>query len=285
MRVRIVLEVLAGSPVDQVAAAWSIETSLVKRWVADFVAAGSAVVVNRPDDDAAIQRDRFMAAFAHELRTPVTVAQGWAVALADGDVPPSLVEKSFATLCSALARLSDQITDVELSTAASLGRLRVNAASVTLEELLEAMREEVPHLPAARAGGDIVLHADATLLARILRDLWATAARDPAPDSVAIEVVEEGPWHEIRVIRTGEPLSERILQILMDPFGLENDDTTGVTTGLYPARALAVAQGGLIGAEGDEDSTVLLVRLPRAADHPRAAPACVQTNDREDTSP
>lgn len=277
-RVRMVLDVLAGRSVDSVAAAWSIETSLVQRWVADFLAAGSAVVTNRPEQDVAVQRDRFLAAFAHELRTPVTVAQGWAMVLAEGDVPAEQVPASFEKLSESLRRLSETILDVELSTAASLGRLRLDAGPVTLEEV----RQRVPGVPAVRRGGGLTLHADAELLARILRDLWAVATREPEPASVAVDVVTKGPWHEIRVVRTGDPLEHRILQVLMDPFGSDNDDTTGVTTGLYMARALAVAHGGIIGAEGDEDGTVLLVRLPR---HPRpdpATPSRASTTDGEE---
>ena len=45
------------------------------------------MITNQPDPDEARQRDRFLAAFAHELRTPVAVATGWAMVLADGDVP------------------------------------------------------------------------------------------------------------------------------------------------------------------------------------------------------
>ena len=277
-RVRMVLDVLAGRSVDSVAATWNVEPSVVQRWVGDFVVAGSAVVTNRPDQDVAVQRDRFMAAFAHELRTPVTVAQGWAMALAEGDVPPDHVQASFEKLSEALRRLSDHIIDVELSTAASLGRLRLDARPVTLEEV----RQRVPAVPAVRRGGRVTLHADAELLARILRDLWGVATRDPQPASVAVEVVTNGPWHEIRVIRTGHPLGHRILQVLMDPFGSDNDDTTGVTIGLYMARALAVAHGGIIGAEGDDDSTVLLVRLPRHPHLDRATRRRASTTDREE---
>ena len=262
-RVRIVLAVLAGRPVASVAARWDVDTALVERWVADFVAAGSAVVTNRPDEELAVQRDRFMAAFAHELRTPVTVALGWAMALAAGDVPPERVQPTFERLSKALERLSEHILDVELSSAASLGRLELDVGPVTLAEV----RHQVPGLPEVRRGGDLTLHADAGLLARILRDLWEAAHRDPQPDSVDVDVVTRGPWHEVRVVRTGHPLGHRLLKVLMDPFGSDNDNTTGVTTGLYVARALAVAHGGIIGAEGDEDRTVLLVRLP----HPDVA--------------
>jgi signal transduction histidine kinase len=71
-----------------------------------------------------------------------------------------------------------------------------------------------------------------------------------------------GSWHEIRVVREGNPISPMILKALFDPFGT-NDDATGVTIGLYLARALVVAHGGFLGAEGDDQSTVLLARLPR----------------------
>lgn len=277
-RVRMVLEVLAGSSVEAVSAAYSVDASLVQRWVSDFLVAGSSVVTNRPDQEAAIQRDRFMAAFAHELRTPVTVAQGWAMALAEGDVPPEQVQASFGKLSQALSRLSEQIMDIELSTAATMGRLRLNAGPVTLDEV----RLQVRGMPAVRRGGRLVLHADARLLARILRDLWAIANREPEPTSVHVDVVTRGPWHEIRVVRTGHPLGHRILQVLMDPFGSDNDDTTGVTTGLYPARALAVAHGGIIGAEGNKKGTVLLVRLPRQPQLDRPTESRASTTDGEE---
>jgi K+-sensing histidine kinase KdpD len=113
-----------------------------------------------------------------------------------------------------------------------------------------------------RHGGDILVHADPKLLSRVLRDLWATANRDPAPEAVAIDIVEAGSWHEIRVVRHGAPISPMVIKALFDPFGT-NDDATGVTIGLYLARALTVAHGGFLGAEGDDQSTVLLARLPR----------------------
>ena len=115
------------------------------------------------------------------------------------------------------------------------------------------------------------MHADARLLARVVRDLWTTAHRDPAPDEVHIDVVEAGSWQEIRVVRVGTPISPMVLKALFDPFGT-NDDATGVTIGLYLARALTVAHGGILGAEGDEQTTVLLARLPRHAEETTSDP-------------
>ena len=134
---------------------------------------------------------------------------------------------------------------------------------MNLEPLdLASICQALPGSPAVRHGADLTVHGDPELLSRVIRDLWATAHRDPAPESVSIDVVEAGSWHEIRVVREGTPISPMVLKALFDPFGT-NDDATGVTIGLYLARALTVAHGGFLGAEGDEESTVLLARLPR----------------------
>jgi len=258
LRVSMVLDVLGGKAVEDVAQDWDIESSLLHRWVRDFLVAGSAVVTNRPDPDDARQRDRFLAAFAHELRTPVAIARGWATMLAEGDVPEEQVSDAHERLADALTRLSDHILDVELSTSASLGRIRVSLEPLAVDHLCKGL----PGNPSVRQGADLTVYADARLMARVIRDLWTTAHRDPAPDQVSIDVIEAGSWHEIRVVREGTPISPMVLKALFDPFGT-NDDATGVTIGLYLARALTVAHGGILGAEGDEQTTVLLARLPR----------------------
>ncbi|MFL6171457.1 MAG: ATP-binding protein [Marmoricola sp.] len=258
LRVAMVLEVLGGRTVENVAQEWDIEAQLVHRWVRDFLVAGAAAVTNRPDTEDARQRDRFLAAFAHELRSPVTVAKGWAMELAEDEVPPEEVADAVMHLNDALGRLSENIYDVELAASVSLGRVRVGVELVNLPAICRAL----PGRPELAAGADLDVHADPLLLARILRDLWTTAHRDPAPSAVTIEVIEVGTWTEIRMVREGEPISPLVLKALFDPFG-SNEDNTGVTLGLYLARALTVAHGGVLGAEGDDDITVLYTRIPR----------------------
>lgn len=278
LRVAMVLAVLGGRSVEDVARERDIEPSLLHRWVRDFVNAGSALITNRPEPDTARQRDRFLAAFAHELRTPVAVARGWAMMLAEGDVEEDEVADSVERLSEALTRLSEHIYDVELSASASLGRVRASLEPVDVASLCEDLEGS----PAVRSGRGLTVYADPRLLSRLLRDLWSAAHREPAPERVDIDVVETGSWNEIRVSREGTPISPMILRALFDPFGT-NDDATGVTIGLYLARALAVAHGGFLGAEGDDQCTVLFVRLPRG---PAADPdptGSGRSRDREGT--
>ncbi|MFC6344547.1 sensor histidine kinase, partial [Nocardioides hankookensis] len=232
---------------------------LVHRWVAAFVEAGAAQVTNTPDPEAANQRDRFLAAFAHELRTPLTVARGWVAMLEEDDLPPKMVASSLAKLADALARLADRIIDVELLAASSLGLTRLEPTYVTIGELagdLEGLGE------IAGLGGDVGVTVDPDHFRRVLRDLWLAGRSIPVPRSLRLEVAEIGPWLELRVVREADPIDTEVLQALFEPFDL-NDDGTGVTIGLYLARALVVAHGGTLGADQDQDGAVLWVRIPR----------------------
>lgn len=257
-RVSMVLAVLGGRAVEDVAQEWDVLPSLLQRWTGDFLVAGSGAITNQPDPDAARQRDRFMAALAHELRTPMAVARGWAESLEEGGLSEERAAESLDRLLGALSRLSEHIVDVELAASSSLGLIQVSHESVAVTDLCQ----ELPGGRGVREGADLRVRADPALLGRVLRDLWSTAHRAPEPDHVAVDVVETGSWHEIRVVREGNPISPIILRALFDPFDA-NDDATGVTDGLYLARALVVAHGGFLGAEGDDQETVLFARLPR----------------------
>jgi signal transduction histidine kinase len=257
-RVAAVLEVLRGRAVTEVARAWSVEPALLHRWVRAFVEAGTAQVTNSPDADAARQRDRFLAAFAHELRTPLTVAQGWGELLLEGELPPEMVTSTVQRLHDALGRLSERTLDVQLLAAASLGRLRLSPQRVSVGAVVEA----VPGIPEVEGEGpDVELTVDPAMFARVLRDLWDAAGARPAPRSRHLVVRTVGPWVELRVERDADPIAPQVLQALFDPFDL-NDDASGITIGLYLARALTVAHGGTVGVEQDDDGAVLWVRVP-----------------------
>lgn len=257
-RVAAVLEVLGGSPVSEVASRWAVETVLLHRWVQAFVEAGTAQVTNTPTPEAANQRDRFLVAFAHELRTPLAVAQGWVALLLDGDVPADAMDDTVRRLHDALRRLAERTLDIELLGAASLGRLRLSPRPVTAGELAA----ELSGLDGIDASGaSVEVTVDPALFSRVLRDLWEAGQARPTPRSVRLEVEVVAPWVEFRVVRDADPIDVEVLRALFEPFDT-NDDGTGVTIGLYLARALTVAHGGTVGVDQDEEGAVLWVRIP-----------------------
>jgi signal transduction histidine kinase len=259
-RVSAVLEVLEGRALDEVAAGWKVDAALLERWVAAFVAAGTSAITNRPPADQARQRDRFLAAFAHEVRTPLTVAKGWTTMLADGSLSPEMAKGSLERLHAALDRLTERALDVELMAAASLGRLTLSPERVAVADLLtEVGGEEIG--PVTVEGGEVQVTVDASLFRRVVRDLWDAAGGTPLPVSRRIEVIEDDPWTQLRVVREGAPIQPAVLQALFEPFDL-NSDGTGVTIGLYLARALTVAHGGTLGVDQDEQQATFWVKIP-----------------------
>lgn len=257
MRVLAVREVLAGERVPEVARRRQINVAVLHRWVAAFVDAGSAAVTNRPPADDQRQRDRFLAAFAHETRTPLAAARGWVELLLDEEVPHTMLVTTLARLDEALTHLAERARDVELMASAALGLLRLHPRSVPFAELTAG--HGVPDVGDAYAA--IQLFVDPDLMRRVLRDLWQAAELPPRPDTVAWQARHVGQWIELRVVRTGPSMDHTTLQTLFEPFDL-NDDGTGITIGLYLARALAVAHGGTVGVDQDEESTTFWVRVP-----------------------
>lgn len=258
VRVVAVREVLAGDRVSEVARGHDLDVAVLHRWVAAFVDAGTAAVTNRPVADDHRQRDRFLAAFAHETRTPLTTARGWVDLLREEELPPAMLAPTLAKLDDALGRLAERTRDVELMASAALGLLRPRARPISFGELTAG--HGVPVATPTHATTALVVDPD--LMRRVLRDLWRAAELPPEPDAVAWEAQIIGPWTELRVVRTGPPMDHSTLQTLFEPFDL-NDDGSGITIGLYLARALAVAHGGTVGVHQDEQSTTFWVRVPK----------------------
>lgn len=266
-RIEAVRAVLAGGDVEEVARRLAVDSTLLERWVSMFVEAGTAAVTNRPNHQTAVQRDRFLAAFAFEVRAPLTVAMGWADLMGSGDLNPESYVGTAGRLQSALDDLSERIIDAELLVAASLGGLVLEKTRVTAGEICT-----LPGLPPVLgAGPNIAFDVDRDLFRCIVRDLWNAAGQRPAPTSRGIEAVVRGPWVELSITRRGDPIDVDHLQALFEPFDHDLIGS-GVTVGLYLARALSVAHGGTIGVDQDDDGAVFWVRVPRHSTHQGPGP-------------
>ena len=255
-RVAAVLAVLRGARTGDVARQLGVEPVLLGRWVRAFVDAGTSIVTNEPGPDEARQRDRFLAAFAHELRTPLAVARGWFAVLDDDELSAEETESARDRLGEGLERLHGRVLDVELLASASLGRLRLDPQPATVGDVLSELAETVPADQAR-----IPLTGDLFLLRRAVRDVWAAGGIQPAPRARCWEARTDGSWVELRLVREADPIDTQLLQALYDPFD-NNDDDTGITIGLYLARALVVAHGGTLGLEQDDERAVFWIRIP-----------------------
>ncbi|MBF4163655.1 histidine kinase dimerization/phospho-acceptor domain-containing protein [Nocardioides acrostichi] len=273
-RVVAVLAVLAGETSPEVAERLGFEQALLDRWVGGFIEAGAAHLTNRPDDLVAAQRDRFLTAFSHELRTPLARARGWASMLAEGEVPAERAVTAVTRLVNALEVLSHRVDDAQYLATAALGRLSVTPQVSRVGSLVDGL--PLGCIEAMDAAVEVV--GDRGMLARVLRDLWDAAGLvEPARRTIEVEPGDS--MVEVKVVRRGPPIPPWLLTALFEPFD-HNDDSTGVTVGLYLARALVVANGGTIGVEQDDTTTVFWVRLvaPDASAPTPEDPPCLSSS-------
>lgn len=209
----------------------------------------------------------------HELRSPLTVIQGYASLLDGGDLgqlgePATRAVRVIATK----AREAQEIA-TSLLTVARLesNELHIERKQIQLRALLEAVRDRmVPRLDLTGATltldcpDELEAAADAALATRVIDNLVNNALiySDP-PASVAIRARRTAAAIEIRVsdrgVGVGEADRERIFERFVRGPGAERAAGTGL--GLYVSRECARRMGGDLVLERSrpgEGSTFLL---------------------------
>ncbi|MGA2283551.1 MAG: GAF domain-containing sensor histidine kinase [Candidatus Dormibacteria bacterium] len=206
----------------------------------------------------------------HELRSPLTVIQGYASLLEAGDLGKLEGTALKAVRVIATKACEAQEIATSLLTVARLesNELRIERAATPLPALLEAVRDRVgPRLDLDGATltldcpAGLAALADADLVTRIMDNLVNNALIYSAPPA-AISITA-GPGVEIRVSDRGpgvkEADRERIFERFVRGAGAERAAGTGL--GLYVSRECARRMGGDLVLESSrpgEGSTFLL---------------------------
>ena len=242
--------------------------------------AGVVLVVRAMRREVVLARSQreFLSAVTHELRTPLASARLAIQSLSLGRVPPEKRERYLTSAETDLARLSELVERV-LETA-RLGTARPRLALERLD-LAELARQRAPGLATAHgltlelsAAAPAPVHADASALETILRNLMANAAKY-ATGSTRLALAVERSGGEARLVLrdfgpgvTGDPAR------LFEPFergsGPLVASRPGVGLGLYLVAELARALGGRVLARNAAPGPGFEVelRLPLAKEVP-----------------
>lgn len=220
------------------------------------------------------RRQRFAAAAAHELRTPLAGLQMYAEMLAHGLGKPERQRDYAERLAGEAARLGRVVTNVLDFTRLERKTLAVSPTTRDLAALTEDIVTRIEP-SVVRAGAAIVLErppdalmarVDPDALAQILNNLIDNAekyARAASDRTITVTVTSglDGPEVRVRDRGPGLPESRRLFR----PFsrGAEREGPAGLGLGLALARALARAQGGALIAADREDGAELVVRFAR----------------------
>ncbi len=194
---------------------------------------------------------------SHELFTPITTIQGFAMTVAEhgGD----LSREEMAQLAEGVARASDRIRRLvgNLAATSRLDRegVEVSTRPVAVGELVERAVQEFPRagdrirLPRDPGWGAVRAWADADLAARALVVLLENALALAPPDtSVDVSVVSRGGEIEVAVADRGPGVAPEMRERIFHAFTQADSSSTrtheGLGIGLYLARRIMLAHGG-----------------------------------------
>ena len=188
------------------------------------------------------ERKRLNAAFAHDLRNPVTVLKGSVTLLRQGSRDPQLLDR--------LERYTQRIAEyVEaMGGVQRLEQLPVRPApidsAVLAAELAETARLLAPRLTAslsAPAPGPVAL--DHGILLTVAENLIGNAARF-GRERLEIALTREGDTLTLMVADDGPGFPPELLRDGPKPFGRLAEDPEHFGMGLYSSRLLCQKHGG-----------------------------------------
>jgi signal transduction histidine kinase len=242
----------------------------------DVGAAGTAAAAHPPAAGHVSSEALFLDIAVHELRSPLTVIQGYASLLEGGDLgsleAPAL---KAVRVIAAKAREAQEIAS-SLLTVARLesNELRIDREEIPLADLLAAVHDRVgPRLDLG--GGTLTLACpaaaralgDADLVARIMDNLVNNALTysDP-PATVSLSVGSARGGVDIRVGDRGPGVPEQDRERIFERFvrGAGAARAAGTGLGLYVSRECARRMGGDLVLEMSEvgKGSTFLLTLP-----------------------
>lgn len=223
-------------------------------------------------------REHFMAAVAHELRTPLSAIQGWAQVMRRQPQPDTLARGLCAITrnVEAQARLVDDLLDV---TRMAAGKLAMN---LSVEPLAAIAQDALDAVTPAAAAAQVALEArlpaeaadvlaDDLRLRQALCNLLNNAVKFSRPGGLVELALEVGARELcLRVIDHGIGLEPEALERIFDQFWQGHQRAgsrmDGLGLGLHIARHIVRGHGGELTAhsEGPGLGTSFSVCLPVA---------------------
>ncbi|MCA1782944.1 MAG: sensor histidine kinase [Dermatophilaceae bacterium] len=230
------------------------------------------------------RRIRLLGEVAHEMRTPLTVVDGYVEGMIDGVLPAD--DATLSLLSSEMRRLRRLANDLSSLSRAEEGRL---AISIRAADLRDIVRQAVERLRPQAEDGDVELtlgipdHAvpaavDPDRIAQVVTNVVGNALRATGPHgAVTISLATRGDSAVLSVSDTGEGLDPADLERVFERFyrvpgrrrteAGSGDEGSGI--GLTISRRITEAHGGSLEAasagrgRGSTFTMTLPVHRPR----------------------
>jgi PAS domain S-box-containing protein len=217
---------------------------------------------------AADEQAEFLAVTAHELRSPVGVLASSATLLArryDDLTPEERVELADGVNRNA-GQMRRLLEDLLTASRAHTRTLDLRPVELSIDEHLEslvaALRNGQPGLEVALdATPGLVAYADPGRFGQMVDNLLLNAVRHGRPP-VRVGARAEGSQVVVTVTDAGPGVPRAVLPRLFERFGTSSG---GTGLGLFIVRELALAHGGTVDYDADDNTFVIRLPSERAA--------------------
>lgn len=212
-----------------------------------------------------------LSSISHDLRTPLAALRAAVEAIRDGVAPdPDMYLVGMERQVRALSSLVD---DLQLHSRIVSGTFELNRTRLDLTELADEAMETLRPLAEQRqvkllleADHRVMLDADGSQLARVMRNLLDNAIRHAPADSVVlVQISQTDDSATLRVIDEGAGFPAEFRERAFDPFTRADearDLRTGTAgLGLSIAKGIVTAHAGTVGL-GDGPGGIVEIRLP-----------------------
>ena len=220
-----------------------------------------------------LQASRFSSNAAHELKTPLTIIQGYVERAINHSEPGSVIQIQLGMIADEIQRLNSITQKLLLLAQADSGRLALDIASTNVSDMLEELRLDIPMLaPQLEVRGSVekrrYINTDKSLFQQILNNLLSNAIKYN---------VDKG-WIEISAWQIAETLHMRFsnpsaaalesdTEKLFDRFYrgdlAHNRKIDGSGLGLSLCREIILANHGSINIKVDKANVITIdISLP-----------------------
>lgn len=208
-------------------------------------------------------RDRYLGLIAHELRSPLTMIQGWLDVLQHGECTPDEQAQALTAVEAQVMRLRRLADDALDATSVAVGQLDLHMVDDDLGASVAAAVEGRPGPGIAVTVEDtgLVVRVDQLRFGQIIHNLLDNA-RTHGVGQPSVRVRRAGEWGEAVVTSPGPPIDPDLAALLFEPFERGSAIGQGVGLGLYVCRSLTAAHGGEIGLRVEESGNHFWLRLP-----------------------
>lgn len=226
-------------------------------------------------EDVFTRQANFSADIAHEMRTPITnLVTQTEIALCKPRALHELEEVLYSNL-EEYQRMAKMVSDMLFLAQADNNQLIPERLAVclynettTLFEYYDALAEE-RGITLCLSGIPGWVTGDPLMLRRVLNNLLSNAVRyTPDGESIAVTIVQEGPWVALTVENTGNQIDADHLPHLferfyrVDPARQRKGQGSGI--GLAIVKSIIEAHQGKISVASDAQSTRFTLRLSPA---------------------